>query len=90
LTVEIKRNGRKIELSMLIPKTKVYNAAEVWEDNGYVHVDPQDIENYKEIKWKGIEFNRLVSKGGKLYRFNGWVGLYPYARIEIEEIGTIH
>lgn len=89
MTVNIRRSGRKIELSMPIPQ-KVFDAAVVWEANGYVHVDPQDIENYKEIKWKGIEFNRLVSKGGNLYRFNGWVGLYPYSRIEIEEIGTIH
>ena len=90
MTVNIRRSGRKIVLSMPIPQTKVYDAAVVWEANGYAAVNPLDIENRKEIQWEGIEFNRLVSKDRKLYRFNGWVGLYPHSRIEIEEIGTIY
>lgn len=65
------------------------SAEAVWERHGYTTINPLDIENYKEIKWEGIEFNRLLTKDGILYRFNGWVGCYPYESCEIEEIGRI-
>lgn len=90
IVVVINRTGNKIELSNFLVSKNVCNAPQIWEAEGYTAVNPLDIENRKEIQWEGIEFNRLISKSGVLYRFNGWLGPYPYNRgIQIEEIGTI-
>ena len=61
----------------------------ILEKCGYKSVNVLDIENQKDIQWEGIEFNRLYTKDGILYRFNNWVGEYPYKAIEIEEIGKL-
>lgn len=61
----------------------------ILEKCGYKPVNVLDIENQKDIPWEGIEFNRLYTKDGILYRFNNWVGEYPYKAIEIEEIGVL-
>lgn len=61
----------------------------ILEKQGYKHVNSLDIENYKGIEWEGIEFNRIYTKDGILYRFSNWVGEYPYKVIEIEEIGEL-
>ena len=91
MVAEINRTGNKIKISARPTDSKVCDAATIWEGNGYAHVNPLDIENHKEILWEGIEFNRLLTKDGILYRFNGWLGPYPYNRgIQIEEIGAIH
>ena len=55
--------------------------------NGFGRVLVLDIKNYKDIKWEGIEFNRLFEKNGILYRFNNWTGEYPFPGVEVEEIG---
>lgn len=85
MKVNIIRTGRKIQL----PSGNDVSAGSILEKQGYKHVNPLDIENYKGIEWEGIEFNRLYTKDGKLYRFNEWVGQYPYKAIEIEEIGEL-
>ena len=85
LEVLITRNGNKIihnannEISVL----------SIMKKEGYQKVNPLDIKGYEKIKWVGIEFNNLFTKDGVLYRFNNWLGVYPYDRIEIEEIGTV-
>ncbi len=86
--VNIRRTGKVIELHPVKTQNPV-SAFTVAEENGYSHLDSLDIKNGGDIQWEGIEFNRLLEKGGKLYRFNGWLGRYPYKDIEIEEIGTI-
>ena len=84
----IQRTGKVIELHPVKTLNPVA-AFTVAEENGYRHLDALDIKNGADIQWEGIEFNRLLEKGGKLYRFNGWLGRYPYKDIEIEEIGTV-
>lgn len=81
----INRTKRKIQF----PSGNDVFVGSILEKQGYKHVNPLDIENYKGIEWEGIEFNRLYTKDGKLYRFNEWVGQYPYKAIEIEEIGEL-
>lgn len=56
---------------------------------GYNTVNPLDIKNYKDIAWEGNEFNRLFSKQDYLYKFNNWIGDYPYKSFEIEKIGML-
>lgn len=85
MQAKINRTKRKIQF---ISGNDV-SAGSILEKQGYKYVNPLDIENYKGIEWEGIEFNRLYTKDGKLYRFNEWVGQYPYKAIEIEEIGEI-
>ena len=85
MKVNIIRTGRKIQL----PSGNDVSAGSILEKHGYKHVNPLDIENYKDIEWQGIEFNRLYIKDGILHRFNEWVGQYPYKAIEIEEIGEL-
>lgn len=86
--VNIRRTGRVIELHPVKTQNPV-SAYTVAEENGYRHLDALDIKNVGDIQWEGIEFNRLLEKGGKLYRFNGWLWRYPFNDIEIEEIGTV-
>lgn len=85
MQAKINRTKRKIQF----PSGNDVSAGSILEKHGYKHVNPLDIENYKGIEWEGIEFNRLYTKDGKLYRFNEWVGQYPYKAIEIEEIGEL-
>lgn len=85
MKVLINRNGNKI---ILDAKGMIYVGA-IMQREGYLSINPLNIEAYKEIEWEGIEFNRLFVKDGVLYRFNNWLGTYPYDRVEIEEIGTI-
>lgn len=85
MQAKINRTKRKIQF----PSGNDVSAGSILEKQGYKHVNPLYIENYKSIEWEGIEFNRLYTKDGKLYRFNEWVGQYPYKAIEIEEIGEI-
>lgn len=56
---------------------------------GYKSVNVLDLDNYQDIIWEGIEFNRLLAKDGVLYRFNEWFGKYPFDGILIEEIGRL-
>lgn len=85
MEAKINRTKRKIQ----IQSDKDVFVGSILEKHGYKHVNPLDIENHKGIEWEGIEFNRLYTKDGKLYRFNNWVGEYPYKAIEIEEIGEL-
>lgn len=85
MQAKINRTKRKIQF----PSGNDVSAGSILEKQGYKHVNLLDIENYKGIEWEGIEFNRLYTKDGKLYRFNEWVGQYPYKAIEIEEIGEL-
>lgn len=84
----IQRTGKVIDLHPVKTQNPV-GAFTVAEENGYRHLNALDIKNFGDIQWEGIEFNRLLEKGGKLYRFNCWLGCYPYKDIEIEEIGTV-
>ena len=86
--VHIQRTGKVIELHPVKTQNPV-SAFTVAKENGYRHLDALDIKKVGDIQWEGIEFNRLLEKGGKLYRFNGWLGRYPYKDIEIEEIGIV-
>ena len=84
IRVEINRTHRKIQIAS---HGKI-SADSIMEENGYTLISVLDIVNYQQIKWEGIEFNRLYIKDGILYRFNYWTGEhYPYTGIEIEEIG---
>ena len=83
MKVTINRTGRKIEIA---PDNGVF-VGSILENHGYKHINVLDIENYKDVEWQGIEFNRLYAKDGILYRFNEWRGNFPYKAIEIEEIG---
>lgn len=85
MKIKINRTKRKIQ----IQSDKEVIAGSILEKHGYKHVNVLDIENHKSIQWEGIEFNRLYTKDGILYRFNNWVGEYPYKVIEIEEIGEL-
>lgn len=85
MKANIIRTKRKIQ----IQSDKDIFVGSILEKHGYKFVNVLDIENQKDIKWEGIEFNRLYTKDGKLYRFNNWVGEYPYKAIEIEEIGEL-
>lgn len=85
MKVNIIRTGRKIQL----PSGNDVSVGSILEKHGYKHVNPLDIENYKDIEWQGIEFNRLYIKDGILHRFNEWVGQYPYKEIDIEIIGVV-
>ena len=88
MTVSINRTGREINL---IPKTnqRYGTAFQISDEYGYNHVSALDIENCNEVSWDGIEFNRLLTKDGVLYRFVRWIGEYPFSGIIIEEIGTV-
>lgn len=85
MEAKINRTKRKIQF----PSGNDVFVGSILEKHGYKHVNVLDIENHKGIEWQGIEFNRLYTKDGKLYRFNEWVGQYPYKAIEIEEIGEL-
>lgn len=85
MEVKVLRNGRKIEYEV----DKEISVFSVMEKENYEYINPLDIENYKKIKWEGIEFNNLFAKDGILYRFNKWLGTFPYRSLEIEEIGII-
>lgn len=84
IEVVINRNGNKIEL----PAINEGYVGDVCIRAGYKHLNVLDVVNYKDIKWEGIEFNRLYIKEGALYRFNNWIGTFPWTSIEIEQIGT--
>ena len=65
-------------------------ADQVLEQYNIKPINPLDFDNFDEIKWEGIEFNRLFTdEHGVVYRFNHWIGEYPFSGIEIEEIGMI-
>lgn len=92
MVATITRTGKTVELFAppnLYATAYQKSASDIWERNGYAKINPTDIENFETIQWEGIEFNRLISKAGVLYRFNFWRGEYPYLSIEIEEIGKI-
>ena len=55
----------------------------------YKPVNPLDISNFKDIHWRGIEYNCLLERDGILYKFVEWLGHYPYPGIVVEEIGSI-
>lgn len=86
MTATIKRTGKKRELWS---NKEEHSAEAVWTRHGYTSINALDIENHEEINWEGIEFNRLLTRDGVLFRFNSWIGAYPYQSIEIEEIGRI-
>ena len=85
MKVLITRSGNKI----IHDAKNEISVFSLMKKEGYQSVNPLDIEGYEQIKWEGIEFNNLFTKDNILYRFNNWLGTYPYDRIEIEEIGTI-
>lgn len=86
MKAKINRTKRKI----YFPSRNDIFVGSILEKYGYKHVCVLDIENQKDIQWEGIEFNRLYTKDGVLYRFNNWVGeQHPYKTIEIEEIGKL-
>ena len=66
IRVEINRTHRKIQIAS---HGKI-SADSIMEENGYTLISVLDIVNYQQIKWEGIEFNRLYIKDGILYRFN--------------------
>lgn len=83
------RTGKK---TMLYGTPKdMYDATNVCKSNCYNWINVLNIENYKDIEWHGIEFNRLFTKENKVYRFNEWAGNPRDINraIEIEEIGFL-
>ena len=87
MKVELNRAGRKIELCS--KDQRFADAFEIIKENGYERVNALDVENWKDVQWEGIEFNRLFVKDGIFYRFNNWLGEYPYKSVEVEEIGRV-
>lgn len=85
MKIEINRTGRKIE----IYEKHSIDAFEIIKAEGYEWVNALDVENRDDVQWEGIEFNRLFIKDGILYRFNEWLGEYPFKGVEIEEIGRV-
>ena len=87
--MSMKANIIRTKRIIQIQSDKDIFVGSILEKCGYKFVNVLDIENQKDIQWEGIEFNRLYTKNGILYRFNNWVGEYPYKAIEIEEIGKL-
>lgn len=93
----INRTYNKIKLSNKHYKER--SAFLLAERYGYKGILIYKLSNYKDIKWEGIEFNRLMEKDNILYRFNCWYNDDNSQRlgfnqifwdgIEIEEIGRI-
>ena len=81
--------NRTLEVLYLEKKGCEVSASDIAEAYGFKHVDVLDIENHQEIKWDGIEFNRLYAKYGELWRFDKWYSKYPFSGIILERIGTI-
>lgn len=84
MIVEINRTGKKLAI---MKRGNERSVTELATQNGYERIDVLDIENHEDIRWEGIEFNRLLAKDGILFRFNEWLGKYPFEGIVIEEIG---
>jgi hypothetical protein len=88
MTVSINRTGERFAL-LRNERTKYTNSAsEMGDAYGFKHIDVLDVENYGEVLWEGIEYNRLLQRDGVLYRFVEWLGRYPYDGIIVEKIGT--
>ena len=89
MIISINRENRE-KLALLRNKETKYTRAafEIWECYGFKRVPVLDIENYNEIQWEGIEYNRLLERNGVVYRFVGWLGKYPFDGIIVEKIGT--
>ena len=88
VTVNINRTGERFAL-LRNERTKYTNSAsEIGDAYGFKHIDALDIENYGEVLWDGIEYNRLLQREGVLYRFVEWLGRYPYDGIIVEKIGA--
>jgi len=81
--------NRTLEVLYLERRRTAVSASEVAEAYGFKHIDVLDIEKHQEIKWEGIEFNRLYAKCGELWRFNEWYRKYPFEGIILERIGSI-
>lgn len=86
MKISIVRTGKKIQLTTE-ENPWCRDAMQIAAANGYRRLLVSEIENVDEIYWQGIEFNRLLIKDGVVFRFNSWVGEYPFGKIEIEEIG---
>lgn len=86
---KINRTGEKINL---FPKENQFcrDAMAVAEENGYEHISVHAIDNFHDLPWKGIEFNRLLVKDNGLYWFVEWIGNYPFIGIVIEKIGEAY
>ena len=87
MNIEINRTGKKIVLNK--QKGKNYGSVNtLLAEYGYNSINVLDYDNYKNIEWEGIEFNRLFKRDNIIYRFNYWMGeAYPWDGAEIEEIG---
>lgn len=72
IKVKIQRDGIK---TTFFPKAKTCDAIDILKQNGFVRLNPLHIENYESIQWEGIEFNRLIIRGGDnaVWRFNHWI-----------------
>ena len=87
MRIELNRTGRKVVFPNIY---RCYvDAFGIIKDKGYERVTVLDLENQENVLWEYGEFNRLCVKDGIIYRFNGWVGKYPYEAVEIEEIGIV-
>lgn len=87
MIIEINRTGKKIVLNK--QKGKNYGSVNtLLAEYGYNSINVLNYDNHNNIKWEGIEFNRLFKKDNIIYRFNHWTGeAYPWDGAEIEEIG---
>lgn len=85
--VAIYRSGTRLPLAKT-KETKHSNYAyDITDAYGFSHINPLDIIDYEEIDWKGIEFNRLLTRDNRLYKFVEWFGNYPREGVVVECIG---
>lgn len=88
MTININRSGERLALLRNNNTKNARGASEIAEEYGFKHINPLDIENFNEVSFVGIEFNRLLKKNEMLYVFVEWLGVYPFDGIIVERIGT--
>lgn len=85
IKIKLQRDGIK---TTFFSKAKTCDAVDVLKQNGFARLNALDIDDWENIEWDGIEFNRLIIRGGDnaVWRFNRWIN---QDCVEAEIIGYI-
>lgn len=89
MNVKLTIGGERTTVVQLAKQMGECAVIQILERNNFTHIDPSDISNIDELKQHNIRFNALSEKDGKVYQFDHWIGEYPFAGIELIEIGYI-